>query len=65
MAATLETGLTYPAVPLGSIVQPWGEVGAVGCITGERYYWMVSWRGVSMIPAYVVEEQWQAQCSVS
>lgn len=39
----------------------WGTVGAVGILSGERYYWFVSegtykyTTGVSMLPASTVE----------
>lgn len=40
----------------GQRVNPWGEIGAVGCIHGERYYWLIDCHGtVSMMPADVVE----------
>lgn len=36
---------------------PWGPIGAVGVVGGERYYWMIDKHGVvSMMPACVVEE---------
>jgi hypothetical protein len=41
---------------IGEIVLPFGVIGAVGCIQGERYYWLVDKHGsVSMMPADVVE----------
>ncbi len=43
-------------LPLGTDTE-FGEVSAVGCIDGERYYWMVGQHGdVSMIPADATEE---------
>jgi hypothetical protein len=43
-------------IPLGTNVKPYGKVSAVGCIQGERYYWLLSKEGVvSMIPADFLE----------
>lgn len=44
-------------IPLGTSIEPYGEVSAVGSIDGERYYWMVDWRGdVAMLPACTLEK---------
>ena len=46
-----------PIVPLGTRVPPYGEVVAVGAVSGERYYWLVKDRGraAAMMPADVIE----------
>lgn len=46
-----------PFVPLGTKIRPYGTIGAVGSIQGERYYWLTSPDGrcVSMMPADVIE----------
>jgi hypothetical protein len=42
--------------PLGQIVKPWGKIGAIGFVKGERYYFLIDREGsVSMMPADVVE----------
>lgn len=42
-------------LPLGTKTA-WGIVEAVGCISGERYYWLIDQHGsISMMPAFVVE----------
>ena len=40
---------------------PWGLVVAIGMISGERYYWLVSANGVAMMPAAVVEPEGSAR----
>jgi len=44
------------AFHLGQVVKPWGRVGAVGFVSGERYYWFLKGNVVSMMPADVVEK---------
>lgn len=45
-------------INLGTIIEPWGKVAAVGITGGERYYWLINKHGtVSMIPATDIEEQ--------
>lgn len=45
-----------PFIPLGTVVEPYGRVGAVGTIEGERYYWFVDDEDcVAMMPAFVIE----------
>lgn len=39
----------------GDIHRIYGRVGAVGIISGERYYWLVKRGVVSMMPAAVIE----------
>jgi hypothetical protein len=49
--------LGKPPIPLEAKTR-WGRVVAIGFIGGERYYWMISrWGTVSMMPAFVVEEE--------
>ena len=41
---------------IGTVVEPWGEIVAVGHV-GERYYWLLDDDGtISMIPAPTIEE---------
>lgn len=41
---------------LGTVVKPWGKIGAVLLTDGERYYHLIDKHGmVSMMPADVVE----------
>ena len=41
---------------LGETVKPYGRIVAVGCLKGERYYWLVDQhKTVSMMPAVIVE----------
>ena len=44
-------------IPLGTMIKEYGKVGAVACIQGERYYFMVRGNLVSMIPAFMLEER--------
>lgn len=45
-------------IPLGVVVKPYGKVGAVMVISGERYYFLVDRRGgVAMMPADVIESR--------
>lgn len=44
----------YP-MPLGTYVHPYGKVGAVAFLGGERYYFLSEGNGVSMIPAFMLE----------
>jgi hypothetical protein len=38
------------------VVKPYGKIGAVGLLQGERYYWLIDKHGtVSMMPADVIE----------
>lgn len=50
-------GTDLPLIPLGTKTKV-GKVSMVGCIEGERYYWMVKehTRAVSMIPATAMEQ---------
>ena len=41
-------------LPLGTETK-WGPIEMIGCLQGERYYWMVKDYVVSMIPAFMVE----------
>jgi len=51
-----EPPLLLHLLPCGTQTK-WGKIAAVGIITGERFYWMVSAEGViSMMPADVVEQ---------
>ena len=44
-------------IRLGTKTQ-FGIIAMIGCIEGERYYWMIDRHGVvSMMPACVVETQ--------
>ncbi len=44
-------------IPLGTYIKPYGEIGMVGSISGERYYWFVDKKddAVAMMPASVIE----------
>jgi hypothetical protein len=44
-----------PIIPIGYEVKPWGKVIAVGWLQGERYYWLLDIRGISMMTAARVE----------
>lgn len=53
--------MTEP-LPLGTVVNPWGPIRAVGVTDGERYYWFSKGRGdVSMMPARLVEPMYADQ----
>lgn len=41
-------------LPLGTMTE-WGEVADVGCLCGERYYWLQDGNATSMLPADLVE----------
>lgn len=42
---------------LGTEVKPYGKIGAIGSIQGERYYWFENDDGsVAMMPATIVEK---------
>jgi hypothetical protein len=47
-----------PVIPLGTHIEPYGRVAAVGW-KGERVYWIVSDTGreMAMIPAVVIEKE--------
>ena len=43
-----------PLIPLGTKTKA-GKVSMVGCIEGERYYWVVGYAGgVALIPASAI-----------
>lgn len=47
--------LSESMIRLGTTIEPWGKVVAVGWV-GELYYWLIDSHGVvSMMPSYVVE----------
>ncbi len=43
-------------IPLETETQ-WGTIKMVGCLSGERYYWIIDkkYGGIAMLPADVVE----------
>ena len=45
---------------IGTTVAHYGTVEAVVWTAGERYYMLNSWRGVSLIPAYIIEDMVKA-----
>jgi hypothetical protein len=43
-------------IPMDAILEPYGKVGMIGSLSGERYYWFTQKdKSVSMMPASVVE----------
>jgi hypothetical protein len=42
-------------LPLGTVVPPYGRIGATGVLDGERYYWFAKGTDVAMMPASVIE----------
>jgi hypothetical protein len=43
-------------IPMDAILEPYGKVGMIGSLSGERYYWFIQTdKSVSMMPASVVE----------
>lgn len=56
----MDTVERKPPLPLGTKTE-WGEIEAIGSLSGERYYWMAHEDGgVAMIPAFIVEAQHEA-----
>ena len=48
--------LVAEIIPLGTMTQ-YGEIVMVGCLQGERYYWMIDHFGVvSMIPDCALDQ---------
>ena len=42
---------------LGTVVPPYGKIGAILLTGGERYYLLSEGRSVAMIPDFIIEEQ--------
>jgi hypothetical protein len=43
-------------IPIGTRIDPWGEIVAIGLTGGERYYWLDDGDSVAMIPAAIIEQ---------
>lgn len=53
-------------IPLGTVVEPWGEIAALQWSGGERYYFFIKGgHGVAYIPASVVEAKHDATSRLS
>lgn len=51
----LDSDVTNPPLPLGTETE-YGTIEMIGCLNGERYYWMVDQDGmVSMMPDFIIE----------
>ena len=45
---------------LGTVVQPYGKIGAVLFLSGERYYHLIDEHGnVAMMPAQMIEQMYR------
>lgn len=53
--ATITPTNPNPPLPLGTVVKPYGKLGAILLTGGERYYLFSKERCVSMIPAFMVD----------
>lgn len=42
-------------IPIGTVVNPYGQITAVMLTGGERYYFLLKGGGVSLMPASVIE----------
>jgi hypothetical protein len=47
--------LSKEPLPLGTVVKPWGKIGAILLTAGERYYLLHKGKDVAMMPAGEVE----------
>lgn len=52
------TDKTEDLIPMGAELEPYGKVGMIGNISGERYYWFTKENYVAMMPASLVEPQY-------
>lgn len=52
---------TSMPLALGTIVEPYGEIGAVMVTGGERYYLIKDGFGVALMPADVIEGSHEEQ----
>jgi len=46
-------------IPMDAELKPYGKVGMIGSLSGERYYWFVDGNAVAMMPASVVEPMYE------
>lgn len=45
-------------LPLGAKVPIYGTIEMIGCLRGERYYWLINKHGVvSMMPDFIIEPE--------